>query len=57
MEAGPRRRGHKPRQPHEQVGEQEFVVDQNQEQGTNVGDPVPTALNQMTDLLERIVPQ
>ena len=39
------------------MGEREPVVEQNQEQGTNVGDPVATALNWMTDLLERIVPQ
>mgnify|MGYP004709621309 CR=1 FL=1 len=57
MEAGPWRRGCRPREPQEQEGEQKSVVNQNQEQEAKICDPVATALNRMTDILELLAPQ
>ena len=46
-------RGHKQLQ--EQMGDQGSAVDQNRGPRAEVGDQVSTAINRMTDLLERIV--
>ena len=56
MEAESRRQSHKPRQLQEQEEQRGSAVNQNQGQGTHIGDSVATALNRMTDLLEFIAP-